>query len=931
MEIDLARLSERASLFCCEAMESAELSVVSFEVDERVNQISVADVSLLAWGAAAAVPDGELLGREGALVVHVPEGAPRTFHGVIVAARTERVYEDGRVARRLRVAPRMWLLTKRKRSRVFQDKTSREIVDVLLDEIGAPREWRLTNPLVPRPYCVQYDETDHDFVARILAEEGVFHFFDEPRDVESDLLGEGERVIFADSAAAYEPLRGGALLTFRRDAHRGDLVVPESTVGELSLGSVVEPTAVRVSDYDFRRPLLDLSARMAVDAYGAIELEVHDHHGEHSDADILAPQARTYLEQLRADAVFGYGVSLCRRLTLGARVELRGHELDRLNGEYVLTSVEHRGRTPDGDVGARLRYENRFTWVPATVPVRPPRPRRARQQVMETATVVGPAGSEIHTDSQGRVKVQFPWDREGRRDERSSCFLRVAFPWAGDGYGFQFIPRVGTEVLVGFTGGDVDRPVVVGCLYNATHPVPNTLPVQATRSSIRTRSSPGGGGYNEIALDDEAGRQQVFVRAERDFEEQVGRDHTTAVRGDRRESVEGDRRTAVRGDRSDETTGGHEIVVGGGRSAQVTGNDALTVSGAVTSVIGGALDADVAGAHRLSIHGPQSVAVDGDAEAVHRKSSLLVVQERARAVVGSNADLTVSGALSVNVGQALSVSVGSAQEPKSASASISGNLSLSAKGLTEIVLEKELTLRCGDSVIRIQPDAVTIQAKKIVLQAESVEGTSSKSALRMGDEVEIQGPSVKLWSDDKAILELAKEAKLDGQAVKIKPGLSAETAEQEKREEEAKTLEKETIQLFDGRGEPIRNAPYEVSFFGWQEEGISADGTVQVPKFPDVEVCQLRWGRPKAEREDPDDPEEYEYQAEIYLQDGDDEEEATRRKLHNLGYRGRDLAESVHAFQADLGVKRTGDVEDAKGDIADRHDQARPATVQERG
>lgn len=929
MELDTARLSERSSLFYCEAVEPAELSVVSFDVREQINQLSSTEVSLLSWGTAAGIPDEQLLGRRAALIVDVPDGSPRTFHGIVASARTEQVYEDGRVARRLRVVPRLWLLTKRKHSRIFQDKTVREIVDILLEEVGAPREWRVAAPFSQRPYCVQYDETDHDFVTRILAEEGVFHFFEEPP--ESDLLRSGERVILADTATAYEPLRGGPRLTFRRDAHRGHLRVSEATVGELALGSGMEPTAVRVSDYDFRRPQLDLSSRIAVAPYGSVELEVHDHHGEHSDADVLAPQARTYLEQLRAGAIVGHGVSLCRRLAPGARVELRGHELERLNGDYVLTSVEHRGTTPDGNAGDHLRYENRFTWVPATVPARPPRPRRARQQVMESATVVGPPGSEIYTDALGRVKVQFPWDREGRRDEHSSCFLRVVFPWAGDGYGFQFIPRVGMEVLVGFTGGDVDRPVIMGCLYNATHPVPNGLPAQATRSTIRTRSSPGGGGYNEIALDDEAGKQQVFVRAERDFEEEVGRDHNTTVRHDRRETVLGERCTTVRGNRSDDTIGGHKVIVGSGRAADVTGNDALRVSGTATQAIRGACETDVGGAHRVSIHGPQSIAVDQDAEAVYRKSSLVVVQDRATAVIGSHANVTVSGALSVNVGQSLAVSVGSAQEPKSASASISGNLSLSAQGLTELTVEKELTIRCGTSVIRIQPDAVTIEAKKIVLRGESVEGASEKSALRIGDKVEIQGPSLKLWSDDAAILELGKEAKLDGQAVKIKPGLSTETAEQEKREEQAKTLEKETIQLFDKLGKPIQNAPYEVSFFGWLEDGISADGTVEVPKFPDVEVCHLRWGRPKAEREDPEDPEEYEYEAEIYLQDGEDEQESMRRKLHNLGYHGRDLAESVHAFQADVDADRTADVDDAKAEIAARHDEARPATATQKG
>lgn len=215
-------------------------------------------------------------------------------------------------------------------------------------------------------------------------------------------MHDGEVVIFADTAASYEPLRGGPQLTFRQGAHRGDLAAPKSTVGELALSSAVEPTAVRVSDYDFRRPLLDLTARTAVEPLGSIDLEVHNHHGERTDADIPAPQARIYLEQLRAGTIVGRGVSLCRRLAPGARVALSGHELSRVNGDYVLTGVERRGTTPDAGTGDNLRYENRFTWVPANVPARPPRPRRARQQIMENATVVGPPGREVYTDTLGR-------------------------------------------------------------------------------------------------------------------------------------------------------------------------------------------------------------------------------------------------------------------------------------------------------------------------------------------------------------------------------------------------------------------------------------------------------------------------------------------------------------------------------------------------
>lgn len=927
--LDTRRLAERSYLFHCESLDAAEMSVASFEATEELNKLYSADVLVLTSGAAAAVPERDLLGQRAALVLFVPDRDPRTFHGVVSSVRTEQVYEDGRLARRFRVVPRMWLLTRRRFSRIFQDKTTREIVDHLLDGVAAPREWRTTSSYQSRTYCVQYDETDYDFATRLLAEEGIYFHFEEPLDVTAGVPAEGERVVFGDGAA-YEPIPSGPELVFRRDAHTGAVLADENSVGDLSLVESVEPTAVRLLDYDFRRPRLDLTTRVGTDTYAGTELLVYDHHGENADADLQASRAAAYLEQLRALAVTARGASLCRRLTPGHRVLLSGHEVDRANGSYLVVRVEHHGTTPDVGGKGEIRYLSRFVWAPANVIVRPCRPVRVRQQVMESATVVGPPGQEIHTDSLGRVKVQFPWDRDGRYDDHSSCYLRVMHAWAGDGFGVHFLPRIGMEVLVGFIGGDVDRPVVMGCLHNATHPVPDPLPGAATRSTIRSRSSPRGGGFNEIAFEDERGNEQLFVHAQRNLDEIVGNDHTTEVRKNRRETVRGQRATVVGGDRTDETAGGHDVRVGSGRNVAVTGNDALRVKGHVSTVIDGDVESEVRGAERQSVEGAREVRVRGSAQSVIQGSSLVYVGDRATAVVSADADVTVSGNLALNVGQAVSLSVGSAAEPKNASAAVSGDLSLAAKGNIELAIDKELTIRCGDTVVKIAKDAVTITSKKIVLAAESIEGTSNKASLVMGDKVEMKGPELQLASDDKAILELGKEAKLDGQAVKIKPGLSAEAAEQEKREEQAKELPKETIVLFDRKGKPIQNAPYEVSFFGWLEEGISASGKVEVPKFPDVEVCHLRWGRPKDQREDPNDLRDYEFEAEIWLKEGTDDEDSAARKLHNLGYRGRDLSEAVFALQRHLKLPQTGVFEDAASDLKSRHDEARPVTPAEK-
>ena len=220
---------------------------------------------------------------------------------------------------------------------------------------------------------------------------------------------------------------------------------------------------------------------------------------------------------------------------------------------------------------------------------------------------------------------------------------------------------------------------------------------------------------------------------------------------------------------------------------------------------------------------------------------------------------------------------------------------------------------------------MSIEAEKIKLKAKSIEGTSEKGAVSMGEAVEITGKTVKIFSEDKAILELDKEAKLDGQAVKIKPGLAAEAKKAEEREEQAKDLEKTKVHLFDWTGKAINDAPYEVSFFGYLDEGTAADGTVEIPSFPDVEKAHVRWGRPKDQRPDPNDPDR------VRVRDGRvpdrgfhaDEDEALRRKLHNLGHQGEELYEAIHKMQAALGADRTGDAADVADEVEPRATTAR--------
>ncbi len=265
-----------------------------------------------------------------------------------------------------------------------------------------------------------------------------------------------------------------------------------------------------------------------------VPFEVYEHHGPFLFPKwaFAADEAPRILRQKRRRASIGEGEGGCSDASPGHRFALADHPAPQLDAPYVLTRVEHRGELHPKE-GAWRVYWNTFECVPAEMTYVPPRPKRKSVQVTLTAMVVGPSSEEIYVDEKGQIKVQFHWDRDGKYDENSSCWIRVMQPWGGAGWGVQFIPRVGMEVVVGFEGGDPDKPMVLGSLYNGTHPSPFQLPGDKTRSGWRTQSSLGGNGYNELSFEDRAGDEEVHLHAQRNLREVVRNDHSTGVGHDR--------------------------------------------------------------------------------------------------------------------------------------------------------------------------------------------------------------------------------------------------------------------------------------------------------------------------------------------------------------------------------------------------------------
>jgi type VI secretion system secreted protein VgrG len=690
--------------------ESSALTVVSLRGREAISEPFSFEITV------AASPDvddstieADVLGAPACLVMQAGASGPRFARGVVAEVSAQSAVHGGRAVYRLQLVPALSLLKLQTTSRVFQEKTVPEIVAAVLDEAGLTYALRLLGKYRPRTYCVQHRETDFAFVERLLAEEGIFYTFDHGGpDAESEIVS------LSDTAHFYPTIDGDPELAYRPHGEGvAGMALGEHHVQRFDLRRSLRPTSVLRRGYDFRRPALALTAEAKLELVAGGEPlrgEIYEHHEEDEEPNIRQETVAAELEQHRVDVEVGRGASGCRRLVPGARFKLCDHDLGRLDAEYVVTSVAHEGRAPETTVQGEPVYSNTFECVPAAVTARPVRQARSLQQVTETALVVGPEGQEIYTDEHGRVKVQFHWDREGRRDEQSSCWIRVAQTWAGSGWGFQFVPRIGMEVVVTFLGGDVDRPLITGCVPNAINLPPYRLPESKTQSGIRTHSSPGGEGFNELMFEDQAGAEQIRIHAERDLLEIV--EHNRAIR--------------------------------------VGGDESIAVMGAVSRCVGGAVDERIAGDRAQRIAGSDR-----------------------REIVGAS-EVTARGDVTTQVRGCHTTVVGTAREKRSYVLHVEGLTQVSGTGMTEITSEKGIVLRCGESALRITPAGIEIVASSFSARGAggglSIDGDTLR--LQAKEHAQICATTVLLKSP-KASIKLHDDAQIDGKRVLLNSPASA--------------------------------------------------------------------------------------------------------------------------------------------------------------
>lgn len=609
-------------------MFAGEPHVLSVTGVERANALYSFDVRV------ALPPEDDLLVDDSVLELRAMLQLPsaggsrlvRVIHGIVLEVAAEAgTYQRRRIVR-FRIGPRLALLKKRKFSRVYTDKSALDVVTSLLAEHRIAYRLRITGWQATRRYTVQYGESDYAFIRRLLAEVGVFFSFDHPSlEGSTDGTGMGggtEVVVLGDTPQSYSPIDGNPV--FQVTGSADALVSSDTHVFEFTARRSVKSGVTLDRAYDFYRPTVELRA-MAQTQNTPHLAYTFGGEGDEGAPELVAGSTR--LEQERREAFVAEGQSSCRRMMPGRTIQIEGHDVPSLSGAYVITEVRHTAYAPDATPRGSPRYHNAFVSEPAAAPIRPKRRRPPEAKGSETAIVVGPTDKEIHTDPFGRVQVQFHWDLAGKLDGTTSTWLRVEQGWAGAAWGAQLLPRIGMEVVVTFLRGDVDRPLITGCVYNATHPLPFPQPAELTKSGLRSASSPGGEGFHEISIDDAKGAELLYIRAQRDQLRVVGHDDEERVANDQRSTIGHDRfadiaeRDLVTAGKEHTVTVGGQVQGGGGGGALGTftmngQNASLNVKGDIAMEAGGTLglkskgDLSISSGTAISISAP-SITING--------------------------------------------------------------------------------------------------------------------------------------------------------------------------------------------------------------------------------------------------------------------------------------------------------------------------------
>jgi type VI secretion system secreted protein VgrG len=637
-----------------------ELAVSSFEALERshvegwVRVLARAARAGSGEEATLALDPEELLGKKATLEISAKDErrtGPRRFHGIVDAVE---ISSQGAL---LTLVPRLMPLADGSDHRIFLEKDAVTIAEELLEEASLALDIRVSQRPKPRPQCVQAFESVLAFLRRILAEDGVSIWVEhhESEDV----------VVLGDDVSACADLPGGAALR----VEQGGGLIGEEAITDVQLTHRLTHDGVAVADYDPDHPAVDQGVSV-----GESRFPRFVYPGRHRTPDEGQARAQMILEEAQSEGIRLHARTTCRHVAVGFIVELTDAARADQNGRFRILEVRHHGKDAAAAAGD-LRYEAELIAAPVARPVRPRRELSHGLGGLQTMTVMGPSGGEIHTDAQGRIKARFRWDRLSPEDDKASAWVRPMQPALSGGF---LLPRVGWEVLVGFMSEPVptgDTPLELGRLINGQAPPAESLPAQKVRSSWGTLSTPGGGKQNQLRFDAAAGREGMHTNASKDYNERTENDKVVTVTADETNTVGGDHVNTVTLQQVTGVTGAQTYTIGGNRDLTTVGvlgisaaSETVTVGGVRKFTVGGDYVSKAASLSRIVGAAENVVAIQETNRHVTGASTIAVGSTWIE-IGGVSASTGVMGASTLTVAGPLSVSA--------------ANVSINASVLTE--------------------------------------------------------------------------------------------------------------------------------------------------------------------------------------------------------------------------------------------------------
>ncbi|WP_439653085.1 type VI secretion system Vgr family protein [Providencia manganoxydans] len=543
-----------------------------FQVTEFDLQEGLSELFSLSIVAVSALPDIDfqtILGRMSSLTVKRDGKKIREVQGLL--ASIENLNTDGvKTWYRLVIRPEMWVMALKQDSRIFQRTTVPKILDTLLREAHIPNDKLLYHPEehLERAYVTQKRETMYDFWCRLAAEEGITFWFEE-----------GTKLFYSDRHLG---MTAGVTLTYNPQS---DTDITDSTATVWHYAEQLCSDIRIDKDYNPVQPSHPLHHQVTGDVHQ--QHEMFESYGRfQEDAQGEAFNQIRY-EQSQVHRQMGQASTNCFALHPGKMFTLTNHPNARMNDRWQVVRVSHRGVQPlaDNGGGEGTQLTNSVSFIPGTQEWRPPYRYKPTADGDELATVVGPPGEEIYTNSKGEVVVYFHWDRRGTPDHGASCWVPVSHGWSGNGYGFMSIPHIGQQVLVSYLNGDIDRPIVTGCTYNGRNKPPLNLPHEKTRTTFKTCTHKGEG-FNELRFEDKAEQEEIYLHAQRDMNVHIQNDHHTHIQRDSKQRIDQHRYTEIAGDDHLHVKGTQKALTEGDVSQQVLGAYHQQVDGALVSESG---------------------------------------------------------------------------------------------------------------------------------------------------------------------------------------------------------------------------------------------------------------------------------------------------------------------------------------------------------